>query len=112
MLPCSETVTSSRFERRAPPGRLDSIFEAAFGSDGAAARYFNVSKMTIWRWRHDKSDPPKWVLDVLTDLVQKKVGEVHQAQRELKDFIAELRFKRPRKLSGCCAGYQRNAKPW
>jgi hypothetical protein len=29
-----DTVTPSRFERRAPPGRHDLLFKVVFGSDG------------------------------------------------------------------------------
>jgi hypothetical protein len=49
------TVTSSRFERRLPGGQHKAAFKLAFGSYGAAARALHVSRMTIWRWCHDKS---------------------------------------------------------
>ena len=58
-------VTSSRFERRLPGGRHDLLFKVVFGSDGSAARYFQVSRMTVWRWRHDKAPLPKRVLEAL-----------------------------------------------
>jgi hypothetical protein len=59
MTSCSESVTASRFERRVPGGRLDLVFKVAFGNDAAAARALHVSKMTVWRWRHDRSPLPK-----------------------------------------------------
>jgi hypothetical protein len=83
---CSELVTSSPFERRLPGGRLDRVFKVAFGSDAAAARWLRVSKMTVWRWRHDRSPLPEWVLDILDDLVQSKVVEAHEAQEQLRYF--------------------------
>jgi hypothetical protein len=49
------------------------------------------------------------VADVLTDLVQKTVEQVHQAQDDLRRYRAEPP-KPPRKLSGCCAGYGRKLK--
>ena len=106
------TVTSSRFERRAPPGRHDLLFRVVFGSDGAAARHYRITRMTVWRWRHDRSPLPRSVSDDLASLVQKKVEEAHLAQNELKYYLAEPP-KPPRKLSGCCARYARREKrPW
>ena len=105
------SVTSSRFERRSRPGRHDLVFKVAFGSDGVAARRLKVSRMTVWRWRHDKAPLPEWVLDDLPGLIQEKVAEAHLAQTELGYYLA-LPPKPPRKLSGCCAGYERKpAKP-
>jgi hypothetical protein len=100
-------VTSSHFERRQPGGRLDMIFRVAFGSDAAAARALRVSRMTIWRWRHDRAPLPRWVAEALPGLIQTKVTEAHLAQDELGYFLA-LPPKPPRKLSGCCAMYRRN----
>ena len=60
-----QPVTISRFERRLPGGRHDVLFRVVFGSDGSAARYFQVSRMTVWRWRHDKAPLPKRVLEAL-----------------------------------------------
>ena len=37
MAACSRTVTSSRFERRLPPGKLEPVFKMAFGTFGKAA---------------------------------------------------------------------------
>jgi len=106
------TVTSPRFERRAPPGRHDLLFKVVFGTDGAAARHYRTTRMTVWRWRHDKSPLPKAVSDDLAGLVQKKVEEAHQAQNELKYFLAEPP-KPPRPLSGCTAKYaRRDKRPW
>jgi hypothetical protein len=68
--------------------------------------------MTIWRWRHDKAPLPDWVSKILPDLIQEKVAEAHQAQSELKYYLAQPP-RPPRKLSGCTARYQRKpAKAW
>jgi len=100
------TVTSSRislrFQRRLPGGRYDLVFRVAFGSDATAARSLRRSKMTIWRWRHDRSPLPTWVADVLDGLVQKKVEQAHEAQTQLR-YFRQLPPKPPRPLSGCCA---------
>jgi hypothetical protein len=80
---------TSRFQRRVAPGRHDLVFKVAFGTDGRAARFFGVSRMTIWRWRHGRSPLPEEVLRVLPDLVQAKVAESHQAQTEFRYFLAE-----------------------
>jgi hypothetical protein len=111
MLPRSDSVALSRFERRLPPGRLEPVFKEAFGTYGAAARHLKVSRQTIARWRRQKPHPPRWVLDELTGIIQKRVEAVHFAQNELKYYMAEPP-KPPRKLSGCCAGYERNVKAW
>jgi hypothetical protein len=105
------SVTSSRFERRLPGGRHDLAFKVAFGSDAAAARFFGVSKMTIWRWRHDRSPLPQSVLKVLPELLQQRVAEAHLAQTEFKYFLLEPP-KPLRPLSGCCEGYRRRLKKW
>jgi hypothetical protein len=105
--PRSETVTSSRFERRLPNGRHDVFFKVAFGSDAAAARALRVSKMTIWRWRHERAPLPRWAVEVLSDRIEDKVAEAHRAQTELTQFMG-MPPKPPRKLSGCCAMYRRN----
>src|SRR5260370_31405978 len=97
---CSDSVISSRFKRRLPGGRHDLLFKVCFGSDAAAARVLRVSKMTIWRWRHDRAPLPSWVGKILADLVQGKVVEAHLAQTEFNYFLREPR--RPRPLSGCC----------
>src|SRR5262245_30397856 len=103
-----DSVTSSRFERRVPAGRHDLLFKVVFGSDAAAARYFKVSRMQVWRWRHDRSPLPRLVADALASLVQDRVTEAHLAQTELNYFLREPQ-KPPRKLSGCCAGRHRRA---
>jgi hypothetical protein len=105
----SDSVTSSRFERRLPGGRHDLLFKVVFGGNGAAARFFRVSKMTIWRWRHGRAPLPRHVVEILADLVQKKVAEAHLAQNELRYFLSEPP-KPPHPLSGCCAGYVRKPK--
>ena len=105
----SELVTPSRFERRLPGGRHDLAFKVAFGGDAAAARSLRVSKMTVWRWRHDRAPLPRWVAQLLPDLVQTKVAEAHEAQTQLRYFLQEPP-KPPRPLSGCCAGLHRRAK--
>jgi hypothetical protein len=101
-----ELVTASHFERRVPGGRLDLVFKVAFGSNAAAARSLHVSKMTVWRWRHDRSPVPKWASDILVDVIQSKVAAACTARDELRDF-RQLPPKPPRRLSGCCAGYLR-----
>jgi hypothetical protein len=107
----SDLVTSSRFERRLSGGRHDNVFKTAFGPhpDGPAARFFRVSRMTVWRWRHDRAPLPKLVADILSDLVQEKVKQAHLAQAELGYFLREPSKPR-RPLSGCCAGYVRKAE--
>jgi hypothetical protein len=102
-------ITSSRFERRLPGGRLDRIFKVVFGKDAAAARALRVSKMTVWRWRHDRSPLPQRVSDILDDLVQSKVVEAHEAQEQLR-YFRSLPPRPPRTLTGCCAGRHRRAK--
>jgi hypothetical protein len=103
------SVTSSRFERRVRGGRHDLAFRVAFGSDGRAARFFRVSKMTVWRWRHDRTPLPDAVMKILPDLLQRKVAEAHEAQTEFNYFLREPpRPSRP--LSGCCAGYSRKSE--
>jgi hypothetical protein len=98
---------SSRFQRRLPGGRHDLIFKVAFGSHAAAARALRRSKMTIWRWRHDRLPLPKWVADVLDTLVQRKVEQAHEAQTQLR-YFRQLPPRPPRRLTGCCAGYTPN----
>jgi hypothetical protein len=83
------SVTSSRFEGRVPPGRHDLPFRVAFGSDAAAARSLGVSRMSVWRWRHDRAPLPVFVLNLLPDLLQSKVAEAHQAQQDFRYFLAE-----------------------
>jgi hypothetical protein len=107
----SEMVTPSRFERRLPGGRHDLVFRVAFGSDAAAARALHVSKMTVWRWRHDRSLVPKWVSDILVNHVQSKVAEACTARDDLR-YFRQLPPRPPRPLSGCCAGYVRKPKYW
>ena len=83
------SVTSSQFKRRVPAGRHDLLFQVVFGGDGSAARYFKVSRMQVWRWRHDRCPLPVFVLNVLPDLLQAKVAEAHQAQQDFRYFLAE-----------------------
>jgi hypothetical protein len=109
MRPSFGSVTSTRFERRVPAGRHDLLFKVVFGSNAAAARYFKVSRMQVWRWRHDRSPLPRLVADALASLVQNRVAEAHLAQTELSYFLREPP-KAPRKLSGCCTGYVRKPK--
>jgi hypothetical protein len=109
MPPRSDSVTSSRFERRLPCGKLYRAFRVAFGSDAAAARALRVSKMSIWRWTHDRAPLPKWVAEILPNLVHTKVAEAHEAQDQLRYLLA-LPPAAPRKLTGACAGLHRRAK--
>ena len=97
-----DPATRSPFERRLPAGRHDQIFKVAFGSDAAAADYLKVSRMTIWRWRHEKAPLPQWVLKILPDLLQQRVAEAHLAQTEFGYFLA-LPAPAHRAFSGCCA---------
>ena len=109
-MPASDdTLTSSRFARRLPGGQHDLAFRVAFNSRAAAARALRVSQMTIWRWCHDRSPLPRYVAEVLADVVQDKVVDAHAAKNHLRDFIA-LPPRPPRPLSGCCAGLHRRAK--
>src|SRR5215831_17097266 len=104
------SVTSSRFEARLPPGKHALAFKVAFGgSDAAAARYFHVSQMTVWRWRHDRSPLPRHVAEILHTLVNDKVAQAHAAEQELRWFL-QRPPPPPRKLSGCCAGRGRKPK--
>jgi hypothetical protein len=102
----SESVTPSRFERRQPAGRHDLLFKVVFGGDGTAAKVFRVSRMTVWRWRHERAPLPPHVIATLGELVQRRVAEAHEAQTELRYFLQEPP-RPPRRLSGCCARYQR-----
>jgi hypothetical protein len=72
-----------------PAGRHDLLFQVVFGGDGSAARYFRVSRMQVWRWRHDRSPLPVSVIKVLPGLLQAKVAEAHEAQQEFRYFLAE-----------------------
>jgi hypothetical protein len=102
----SELVTPSRFKARLPQGQLWHIFRVAFDSDAAAARILGVSKMTIWRWTHDRSPLPNWVAEVLEKRVHVKVRDAHAAQQGLRGY-RDRPPPLPRKLSGCCAGLKR-----
>jgi transposase-like protein len=85
------------------------MFKVAFGSYSAAARHFNVSRMTLWRWRHEWAPIPKVVAEKMKKLVHEKVVEAHEAEVQLRDFLA-LPPKPERPLSGCCAGRHRRPK--
>lgn len=98
---CFEPVTPSHFERRLPGGKHDLLFNVVFGGDAAAARFFRVSRMTVWRWTHDRAPLPKGVAEVLSGLIQSKVAEAHEAQEQLRYYVA-LSPRPPRKFSGCC----------
>jgi hypothetical protein len=108
MHPRFESVTSSRFQRKIPGGRFDPLFKAVFGTSGAAARYLGVNRMRIWRWRHG-AELPDWVAQALSDRVQRVIEQAHQAQDDLRRYRAEP-SKPTRRLSGCCAGYERKLK--
>jgi hypothetical protein len=89
MLSCSSSVTSSRFRRRLAPGRHDLAFKVVFGSYAAAARFFGVSKMTVWRWCHDRWPLPEDVIRAMPGLLQDRVAAAHAAQAEFRNFLAE-----------------------
>ena len=108
MPPRSGPVTRSRFQRQLTGGRFDRVFQVAFGSDAAAARFLRVSRMAVWRWRHDKAPLPPWLVKILPDLLQNQVAEAHLAQTEFGYFLA-LPPRPPRPLTGCCAGLHRRA---
>jgi hypothetical protein len=82
-------VTPSRFERRLPAGRHDLVFKVVFGSDAAAARFFGVSKMTVWRWCHDRCPLPEDAIRAMPGLLQDRVAAAHAAQAEFRNFLAE-----------------------
>jgi Homeodomain-like domain len=84
-----DSVTPWRFERRLPAGRHDLVFKVAFGSDAAAARALGVSRMTVWRWRHDRAPLPEFLLNILPDSLQSRVAEAHEAQQAFRYFLAE-----------------------
>jgi hypothetical protein len=86
---CFGSVTASRFERRVAAGRHDLVFEVVFGSDACAARCLGVSRMTVWRWRHDRSPLPVPVLNALSRLLQQKVVRAHEAQQQFRSFLCE-----------------------
>jgi hypothetical protein len=103
------TVTSSRFERRLPGGQHKPAFRVAFGSYSAAARALHVSRTTIWRWCNDPSSLPRYVAEILADVVQDKISDAHAAKNHVRDFLAQPP-KPPRHLSGACAGYSRKRR--
>jgi hypothetical protein len=104
------SVTSSGFKARLPEGKHALAFKVAFGgSDAAAARHFRVSRMQVWRWRHDRSPLPRPVAKALYKLVHEKVCDAHAAEQELRWFL-DRPPPPPRKLSGCCAGLYRKIK--
>jgi hypothetical protein len=85
-MPLRSNSVTSRFQRRHPGGRHDLAFKVAFGGNGAAAKFFRVSRMTIWRWRHDRSPLPCYVAEILERLVHDKVRDAHEAEQELRWF--------------------------
>jgi hypothetical protein len=103
------TVTSTRFERRLPGGQHKLAFKVAFGTYGAAVRALHVSRTTIWRWCHDQTSLPRYVAEILDEVLQDKVGDAHAALNHVRDFL-ELPPKPPRPLSGVCAGYYRKPR--
>jgi hypothetical protein len=82
------------------------VFAVVFGSDAAAAWFFRVSKMTVWRMRHNRTPLPEWVSNILPDLLQTKVAEVHQAQQDFRYFF----LSRLDHCASCCAGRARKLK--
>ena len=104
-----DSVTPSRFERKTPRGRHDLALKVALGSDSKVAKYFGVSRMQAWRWRHDRAPLPERVIKALPDLIQAKVKEAHEAQTEFGYFLLEPP-KPPPPLSGCCAGHVRKLR--
>jgi hypothetical protein len=104
-----DSVTPSRFERKTLRGRHDLALKVALGSDSKVAKYFGVSRMQVWRWRHDRAPLPERVIKALPALIQAKVAEAHLAQTEFDHFLREPP-RPPRPLSGCCAGLGRKLK--
>jgi hypothetical protein len=109
MRPSDGAVPSSRFERRLPGGQHKRAFKVAFGTFGAAARSLHVSRTTIWRWCHGLSPLPRYVAEILVDVVRDRILDAHAAQNHLRDFLAQPP-KPPRPLSGACAGYSRKPR--
>jgi len=110
MPPRSGPVTPSRYKARLPGGQHALAFKVAFdGNIADAARFFRVSRMTIWRWCHDRSPLPRKIADILEKLLHDKVWDAHAAEQGLRWFL-ELPPPPLRKLSGCCAGRMRRLK--
>ena len=86
------------------------MFKAAFGTFGKAAVRLHVTPQTIGRWARLSPPPPSWVLDALKDPVQEKIRQDHAAQDYL-NLLLQQPPRPPRKLSGCCARYERTVKP-
>src|SRR3954462_15649253 len=97
---CAGSETSSPFEAHVPAGEHALAFRVAFSTDGTAARFFGVSKMTIWGWRHDRSPLPRGVAKTLIEIVQDKLSDAVAAREHLRSFL-----ERPspplRPLTGC-----------
>lgn len=102
---CLRAETSSRFARSHPGGSWDYLFRLLFPSDEVAARYFYVSQMTVWRWRHDRVPLPRHVAEQLLDLVADWLRRAADARQHLASYVTEP--PPLRKLSGCCAGRER-----
>jgi hypothetical protein len=106
MAACPKSKTPSRFERILPPGELEDAFKFAFGTFGKAGAYFHVTPRTIARWARLSPFPPRHVLDVLKNLVQKKIGKGGEIRVDL-NLIMQRPARPPRKLTGCTARYER-----
>jgi hypothetical protein len=112
MASCPKNLTPPRFERSLPPGELEAAFKFAFGTFGKAGAYFHVTPRTIARWARLSPFPPPRVLDVLKDLVQKKISAGGEIRTEL-NLLLQRPSRPPRPLSGCTAKYARTpARHW
>jgi hypothetical protein len=110
MASCPKNMTPPRFERRLAPGELEATFKFVFGTFGKAAKHFRVAPRTIARWARLSPFPPPYVMDVLNDLFQKKMSNAGDVRNEF-NLIRQRPARPQRKLSGCCARYERNVNP-
>jgi len=100
-------VTRPCFERRALGGRHDLPFRVV----GVAARFFGVSKMTVWRWRHDRAVLPKPVIEAVSDLIQKREAEAHLAKQSSVIFFVN-RADAPGSSQAAAPGALARWKEW
>ena len=104
-----ESVTAPPFAPRLPAKWYELAFKTLFSGSSAAARAFKVSRMTIWRWRHDRAPLPRWAAELLAQLLQDKLGDLMQAQQQLRYYL-DRPLPPPRPLTGVCRGRCRKPK--